>query len=342
MGVISWSAALGPCLSALLMVLTSAAWSQVPGLDLDLPGAADIPGIPRFAGSVIIGYRVSPFDETQIPTGPWDAAANTWKNGVKVAGRRSRVIYLAPRNVSSLEVIRNYQQALEELGYERLYQCSGFEECGVRVDRFYSDPANGKQLNDRYLLRYVYSDGSVQEPRLYSARRQTPEGQSYVFVFAAFQDNFADSAAGNRVAVFVEEVLTRPISKQMVLIEAPEIARGISDAGRIAIHSIQFDSGQATVKPESMPQIEQIARLLAEQPNLRLYIVGHTDNRGTLDYNLDLSRRRAEEVVRILIQRYGVQGERLRPMGVANLAPLTSNATEEGRALNRRVEIVAQ
>ncbi|QIK37712.1 OmpA family protein [Caldichromatium japonicum] len=331
-------ALLGVCLAC----LTSAGQAQIAGLDRNLPGAADIPGIPRFAGSVSIGQRVSPFDETQIPTGPWDTAANAWKDSLKVAGRRSRVLYLAPRNVSSLEVIRNYQQALEELGYERLYQCSGFEECGTRIDRFYGDPTNGKQLNEHYLLRYVYSDGSVQEPRLYSARRQTPEGQSYVLVFAAFQDNFADSAAGNRVAIFVEEVLTRPVSKQMVLVEAPEIALGISDAGRIAIHSIQFDSGQATVKPESMPQIEQIARLLAEQPNLRLYIVGHTDNRGTLDYNLDLSRRRAEEVVRILIQRYGILGERLKPVGVANLAPLTSNATEEGRALNRRVEIVAQ
>ncbi len=329
-------------IGVLLVCLARLSNAEIPALDRDLPGASDIPGIPRFAGSLIIGQRVSPFDETQIPTGPWDTSANAWKSSLKVAGRRSRLLYLAPRNVSSLEVIRNYQQALEEIGYERLYQCSGFEECGTRVDRFYSDPANGKQLNDRYLLRYVYADGSVQEPRLYSARRQTAEGQSYVFVFAAFQDNFADSAAGNRVAIFVEEVLTRPVSKQMVLVEAPEIARGISDVGRIAIHGIQFDSGQAMVKPESMPQIEQIARLLAEQPNLRLYIVGHTDNRGTLDYNLELSRRRAEEVVRLLIQRYGIPGERLKPMGVANLAPLASNATEEGRMLNRRVEIVAQ
>ncbi|MTW20804.1 DUF4892 domain-containing protein [Allochromatium palmeri] len=320
--------------------------AEAVAFDRDLAGAADIPGIPRFEGSVIIGYRVSPFDETLIPTGPWETGSGSkgWTKTVKVSGQRTRIIYLAPRNASSLEVIRNYQRALEELGYEPLYQCSGFEECGDRVDRFYGDAANGNQLTDSHLLKHVYSDTSVQEPRLYSARRQAPDagGQSYVFVFAALQDNFADSAAGNRVAIFFEEVLSEPMRERMVSIEAKAMAQGLSDAGRIAVHGIQFDFDQATIKPESKPQLEQIALMLVENPELKLYIVGHTDNRGTLEYNMDLSRRRAEEVVRTLIQSYGILGERLKPMGVASLAPLTSNATEEGRGLNRRVEIVAQ
>ncbi|BCU06852.1 OmpA family protein [Allochromatium tepidum] len=308
----------------------------------DLAGATDIPGLPRFEGSVIIGHRVSPFDETLIPTGPWETGTGDWKQTIKASGRRTRLVYLAPRNASSLEVIRNYRRALEALGYETLYQCSGFEECGAGVDRFYGEAANGKQLTDSHLLKHVYSDTTVQEPRLYSARRQTPDGDSQLFVFAALQDNFADSAAGNRVAIFVEEVLSQPMRERMVSIEAKEMAQGLSDAGRIAVHGIQFDFNQATIKAESKPQLEQIALMLVENPDLKLYIVGHTDNRGTLDYNMDLSRRRAEEVVRTLIQSYGIPGERLKPMGVANLAPLTSNATEEGRALNRRVEIVAQ
>lgn len=310
----------------------------------DLSGATDISGLPRFEGSVIIGHRVSPFDETLIPIGPWAARSGAagWKETVEVSGRRTRIVYLAPRNTGSLEVIRHYQHALEQLGYERLYQCSGFGECGDGVDRFYSEASNGKQLTDSHLLKHVYSDTSVQEPRLYSARRRTPDGDSHLFVFAAQQDNFADSAAGNRVAIFVEEVLSPPMRERMVSIEAKEMAQGLSDAGRIAVHGIQFDFDQATIKPESKPQLEQIALMLVENAELKLYIVGHTDNRGTLEYNMDLSRRRAEEVVRTLIQSYGILGERLKPMGVASLAPLTSNATEEGRALNRRVEMVAQ
>ena len=314
--------------------------------DRDPVGAADIPGIPRFEDSVIIGHRVSPFDETLIPTGPWEvrSASAGWKETLKASGRRTRIVYLAPRNAGSLEVVRNYQRVLEELGYERLYQCSGFEECGAGVDRFYGDAANGKQLTDSHLLKHVYSDSTVREPRLYSARRRTSDadGQSHVFVFAALQDNFADSSAGNRVAIFVEEVLSQPMRERMVSIEAREMAQGLSDAGRIAVHGIQFDFNQATIKAESKPQLEQIALMLVENPDLKLYVVGHTDNRGTLEYNMDLSRRRAEEVVRTLIQSYGILGERLKPVGVAGLVPLTNNATEEGRALNRRVEIVAQ
>ncbi|MGQ9831902.1 MAG: DUF4892 domain-containing protein [Thermochromatium sp.] len=326
----------------LLMGLVGTA--EAGAFDRDLAGAADIPGLPRFEGSVIIGYRMSPFDETLIPTGPWETRSGAvgWKQTLKVSGRRTRIVYLAPVNTSSLEVIRNYRRALESLGYESLYQCSGFEECGAGVDRCYSDASYGKQLTDNHLLKQVYSATSVQEPQLYSAHRRTPEGDSYIFVFAAFQDNFADSAAGNRVAIFVEEVLSQPMRERMVTLEAREMAQGLSDAGRIAVHSIQFDSDQVTIKAESKPQLEQIALMLVENPDLKLYVVGHTDNRGTLEYNMDLSRRRAEEVVRTLIQSYGIPGERLKPVGVANLAPLTSNATEAGRALNRRVEIVAQ
>ncbi|QGU33986.1 DUF4892 domain-containing protein [Thermochromatium tepidum ATCC 43061] len=313
-----------------------------PDFESDLPGATDIPGLPRFEGSVIIGHQVNPFDETLIPNGPWDTGAGDWKKTIRVSGRRTRILYLAPRHAGAPEVIRHYRKALENLGYEPLYQCSGFKECGEGVDRFYGEAANGKQLTTSHLLKHVYSETSVREPQLYTGHRRTPDGDSYVFVFAAFQDNFADSSAGNRVAIFVEEVLSQPMRERPASLEARELAQGLSDAGRIAVHGIQFDFDQATIKDESKPQLEQIALMLVENPDLKLYIVGHTDNRGTLEYNLDLSRRRAEEVVRTLIQNYGILGERLKPMGVANLAPLTSNATEEGRALNRRVEIVAQ
>ncbi|MBK1718740.1 OmpA family protein [Thiocystis violacea] len=315
---------------------------QARDLGRDLEGAADIPGIPRFEASVIIGYRASQFDETLIPTGPWDAGSGAWKDSLKVAGRRTRLMYLAPRDASSLEVIRNYQQALEGQGYQALYQCSGFDECGAKVDRFYGDESHEKQFTDSHLLKYVFSDTSVREPRLHSARRKTAEGDSHVFVFAAQQDNFADSEAGDRVAIFVEEVLSKPMADRMVLVAAKEMTQSLAETGRVAIHGILFDFDQATIKPESRPQLDEMARMLGEQPELALYIVGHTDNQGDLDYNMDLSRRRAGEVVQTLIQSYGILGERLTPMGVGSLAPMATNATEDGRALNRRVEMVAK
>ncbi|MBK1721864.1 OmpA family protein [Thiocystis violacea] len=313
-------------------------------LGKDLPDASDIPGIPRFADSVIIGYRASKFDETTIPTGPWDRRADggAWKETTKVEGRRTRILYIAPHDASALEVIRNYQQALEGQGYEALYQCSGFDACGEKVEQFYIDEAHGKKLTDTHLLKYVFSDTSVQEPQIYSARHKSADGDSYVFVFAAYQDNFADSAAGDRVAVFVEEVLAKPMQDRMVLVDAKKLAQDISQAGRVALYGIHFDFDKASIRPESRPQLDEMARMLNEQPELEVYVVGHTDNKGTLDYNIDLSQRRAEAVVQALIQNYGIVGARLTPKGVANLSPLGTNATEEGRALNRRVELVAQ
>jgi outer membrane protein OmpA-like peptidoglycan-associated protein len=73
-----------------------------------------------------------------------------------------------------------------------------------------------------------------------------------------------------------------------------------------------------------------------------LYVVGHTDNQSALDMNMDLSRRRADSVVTVLTSKYGVAAARLRALGDGPSAPLASNDTEEGRAKNRRVELVKQ
>lgn len=313
-------------------------------LTQDLPGAHDIPGIPRFADSVIIGYRVSEFDQSDLPTGKWAAKPGKpfWEQSTRLAGRRTRILYLAPGKASSLEVIKNYQKALAKLGYQSLFQCSGFQECGKEVASFYTDASHGKQLTDSHLLKQVYSASSVQEPRIQVGHLHKPDTDSYVFVFAAFQDNYADSDAGKRVAVFVEEILTKPMQERMVLLDSTELARGISETGRVALYGIHFDVDQSSIRPESRPQLEQMARMLSEQPELAVYVVGHTDNQGGLEYNMDLSRRRAAEIVHSLISDYGIPGERLTPMGVAGLAPVASNASEDGRARNRRVELVAR
>lgn len=86
----------------------------------------------------------------------------------------------------------------------------------------------------------------------------------------------------------------------------------------------------------------EIAGLLKQNPQWKIYIVGHTDNVGTYDYNMDLSQRRAKAVVTALTAQYGVQAARLRAAGVGPVAPVASNESEEGRAENRRVELAKQ
>jgi outer membrane protein OmpA-like peptidoglycan-associated protein len=118
------------------------------------------------------------------------------------------------------------------------------------------------------------------------------------------------------------------------------MAKGLGETGHIALYGLYFDTDKAVIKPESRPTLDQIAKLLSGHPGLNVYIVGHTDSQGKPAYNLDLSRRRAEAVAEDLARNYGIAKTRLSTAGVGLLAPVGSNATEAGRALNRRVELV--
>jgi OmpA-OmpF porin, OOP family len=119
------------------------------------------------------------------------------------------------------------------------------------------------------------------------------------------------------------------------------MAKGLGDKGHVALYGIYFDTDKAVIKPESKPTLDEIAKLLRGQPQLGVVIVGHTDSQGNYDYNMELSRRRAEAVAAELTRSYQIAAARLRTAGVGFLAPVGSNATDDGRALNRRVELVA-
>jgi outer membrane protein OmpA-like peptidoglycan-associated protein len=118
------------------------------------------------------------------------------------------------------------------------------------------------------------------------------------------------------------------------------MAAAIAHTGRIALYEIYFDFGKAEVKPDSEATLVQIARLMREHPTLKLLVVGHTDNVGGLAPNLDLSQRRAAAVVSALLTRYAIGADRLQALGVSFASPVASNTTDEGRAKNRRVELV--
>jgi outer membrane protein OmpA-like peptidoglycan-associated protein len=125
------------------------------------------------------------------------------------------------------------------------------------------------------------------------------------------------------------------------MVDAVAMAKGLGEQGHIALYGIYFDTDKAAIKPESRPTLDEIAKLLRGRPQLNVFIVGHTDNQGAFDYNMDLSRRRAEAIAAELAKSYQIARTRLRTAGVGYLAPVGSNATDDGRALNRRVELVA-
>jgi len=146
-------------------------------------------------------------------------------------------------------------------------------------------------------------------------------------------------AAGNTYNI---NIIEKEAMEQDVVADASSMAKSIKETGKVAVYGIYFDSGKSTLKPESVPTLQEIAKLMKADQALKLYVVGHTDNTGTFDANLKLSMDRATEVVIALVSQHGVNAASLKAYGDGPTAPVASNDTEQGKALNRRVELVKQ
>ena len=128
--------------------------------------------------------------------------------------------------------------------------------------------------------------------------------------------------------------------EQYVVADANALAKEISLTGKVAVYGIFFDTGKSIVKPDSKPALEEIAKLLKEDTDLKIYVVGHTDSVGGFDSNMNLSMARAEAVVGVLVKQYGIDAGRLKAHGVGPLVPASTNRSDKGRTANRRVELV--
>ncbi|MFN8011073.1 MAG: OmpA family protein [Holophagaceae bacterium] len=137
-------------------------------------------------------------------------------------------------------------------------------------------------------------------------------------------------------------IVEKGAMEQHVTADASALGSGLKATGHVAVYGIYFDSGRSEVKPESKPALEEIAKLLKQDPALKLRVVGHTDATGGFDSNMRLSQARAEAVVAALVAQHGIAAARLKGHGVGPLAPVASNETEEGKAKNRRVELVKE
>lgn len=299
-----------------VFLLVELAYSQE-----DVKGSKDHPIISRYPGSYIYYYDQKEFDEFEILLGPVKSPSDEdikKAKKEKLEGKITKIQYQAPKYRSPFEVFKNYEEAVRKAGFDILYLAKGSEISGIR-----------KFLSFHFWNVYATRDDENNFFYL-SAKNKTKDKVISVCVLPSFD--------GPKVFLGIVEM------KEMEkgLIKAEDIYQGIMREGRVAIYSIYFDFDKADIKPESRPTLDEIAKFLKSNPKIKLYIVGHTDNVGKLEYNMDLSKRRAEAVVKELVEKYGIEKERLKAFGVGPLAPVASNRTEEGRAKNRRVELVEQ
>lgn len=155
--------------------------------------------------------------------------------------------------------------------------------------------------------------------------------QVYLQVHSA--ENSTDAGSYNIEVLEVESM------QQDVVLNLEE---SIERDGKVALYGILFDVGKSVIKPESAEALKQITDYLTANPTVKIYVVGHTDNTGLFAGNIALSKARAKAVKDYLVTKGKIAATRLSSDGVASLCPVATNATEDGKALNRRVEIVKQ
>ncbi len=279
----------------------------------------DHPLLSRFPGATIVRHSTMEFDTLLIPLGK-ATGINEFEMSTRAEGKITRLTYEMPEGHSTLEVYRSYQQALVNNGFEVLYSCM-MDACGPHL--------NFQKLERPFII--------AKDHRYLAAKGTLPQGEVYVTVRV-----YTTARQNPPVRAMIGIAETQPMAEGLVKINAAAMAEAIEMSGHIAVYGIYFDTNQARIKPGSETTLEEMAKLLKENPQLRVYIVGHTDNVGNLDYNLKLSQRRAEAVVQELVERYKADRQRLAPKGVGPFSPVKSNKTKEGRSKNRRVELVEQ
>lgn len=310
---------------ARLVLLTMVGVAPLPAVAADVGGSADHPIVSRYAGSEITRYQQDEFNEYGLLVGPADqrdGKAGNVKSVKPLEGKVTRILYQAPAGRSTLEVYRNYEAELNKAGFKILYHCA-LDACGkaFHYTVVNTTPMVGIETEQRYL----------------AAQLTRVEGDVYVSLYLN-----QNTAAGQPSRTQLDVVELKPMQTQMVTVDADAMAKGLGAEGHIAIYGIYFDTDKAVLKPESKLTLEEIAKLLEAQAGLKLLVVGHTDNQGGFEHNMDLSRRRAQAVVEALSGQHGVAASRLAGHGVGYLAPVASNRNEAGRGKNRRVDLVEQ
>lgn len=296
-----------PCLAWSSLLLTTCA-----------AAAGDHPLLSAYPGSTQSQQEVLDYAQYQRIVGMREDASLT----EPLARKLTRLSYRNPAGRSTLEILANYRQALEDAGLKVDYECAGSKACASSGIGWRKIPGWG-EINGMNL-------GAVPDVRYFTGQLEYEGRRAFV------------SVAVNPNLHHVHIVEVQAMQQGLVVADAAALASALDREGRVVVDGIYFDTDSARLQPASDAALEQVAGLLKQRPALKLYVVGHTDSQGSFAHNQKLSSERAASVVAALAQRFGVAAARLSAHGVGPLAPAASNAGEDGRARNRRVEIVVQ
>jgi len=294
-----------------------AGWMALAGL-VHAESGADHPEVARYPGARIEQSDYKEYEEFQLILAKPQRAPNGGFTAAKLLPLEGKVTYIhyeMPASVSPLQVFRNYQSSLKRSGFTDLFTC----------DR----PCTTQNLSDFKALmkaRQLYLNNATDNQYLAAQRNNT-----YVSLWVN------DGGAW----LFVVEKQKLDDGLMAVTGESP-IAKALSADGKVDLYGFQFDTGKASLRDGSKPTLQELGKVLQDNPGLRVEVVGHTDDVGGAESNQRLSEARAAAVADALSRQYGIAAQRLSTRGLGQTVPLAANTTEAGRAQNRRVEIIAQ
>ncbi|MGM0414368.1 MAG: OmpA family protein [Bacillota bacterium] len=298
------------------------------GVSTGIRAEDDLGIVPVYEGSELIYDDNFGFEELPVILG--EDTVNLMEGYIR------RLWFKAPEGRSPYEVIRNYEAAIENIDGQILFKSRDPQEIEIDDMNFYDYYNSTRQ--DRGLATNVFSFTYFPEEltEYMVSKVAVDQTENYIIVaagkghWAASQDNLT----------YFEIILLELEGMEMDMVTMAQLQEGMLVDGRVAIYDIFFDTGQSNVKAESEEALATISEFLLENSDKRYLVVGHTDYVGSYDMNINLSEARAEAVVARLVNDYRISQEQLIAAGVGPAAPVRSNQTEEGRAMNRRVEIV--
>ncbi len=308
----------------LITVLYGAAIAET---DKDIKGSRDQEVVSKVPDSKIKVWTHREMSSYLLPLGKIikDRAVNKKLPMSKrvIEGSVTRITYFCPPSTTPEKIYRRYQQELKERSFTRIFYGHGLE---LEEKNNYWNSVVYKNYQGLHHLK-----GTPSNHWYISGYRKSGD------IYTVVTINISKGKYKWPVT-HIDVIVCRP-EPDKVKLDSDIIRIELKEHGHLAIEGYIFNYNSADIKPEHEILFSKVAGFMKKNPSMKFYIVGHA-NVGPLHYNLELSGKMAESVVKILTDKYSIDKSRLSAHGVGNLAPVTSNSTKEGKEENRRVEIV--
>lgn len=293
----------------------------------DSAAGGDHPLISRYQGAKLTHRTETEYTEVRLPTGIADA--NKQVPHLTLAGKSTLLHYEASKDQSTLQVFRNYQQAVKDAGFSILFSCEQ-QSCGNEQRKLMWQGSPDRHRYKGYLSNSTYANDDY---RMLTAHKTVNAQDIYLSVYVIKHNEYSNVD----IAHDIVELSTMQTNR--VTIDTAYLQNELSRSGKVVLHGLHFATDSASLLAESEAALTVITDYLKNHPTQHFYVVGHTDNSGSHSHNMQLSKARANSVLQALIKQ-GINAERLLAEGVGAMSPQQHNASSDGKAANRRVELV--